>query len=519
MEITVIFPYFFKPITFSRPEFTKRTASSGISLVELIITVAVLAIVATISVLAVNGVNRSAQHSKLNSDVQTLNSAIKLYVSNGGNLGSLTTPADVLAKLKTSRSQNDRKLHVGAPSGRFIDPRVAAVDVPETSWKRRATYDSGNQRFNAASTGPGVEFVLDETIAEAAAIIETRSHGAVSYAQNSSWVWDHTATNNPSAPQGPSVFNTNPNVTDTTPTPPPPPPPPPPTPPGPGPGPTPPPQPNAPRLATPIYDKGWGSYSETEFPLQVTITNRPPPAIADAIYQINNDAWLPYTGPVSVPMNSSLRAQFLSTDPNAHIDSYQAYAYYYPVPDSLSGTVSSDFHSPTGGPNLVYAITNDADRFTHGDPIYILDGEPVNSGDPNVLQFTSQSFANVAPWQKFKLGDFFYHNGSSYYDSHATGVTLAMTINLPDRNAALNFNLNLELINTENDPDDANASADYVKITNLTQNIPLQINGVNYRIQLEFGATDSFGFSSQSQFHVYEGATGQGELLGTFLPY
>lgn len=501
----------------SIPSLPKRTACSGISFVELIVTVSALAIVATISVFAVNGVNRSAQHSKLESDVQTLNSAIKLYVSNGGNLGSLTNPSDVLAKLKTSRSQNDRKLHVGAPSGRFIDPRVAAVGVPESSWKMRASYNPGNQRFNAASTGPGVEFVLDETIAEAAAIIETRSHGAVSYAQNSSWVWDHTATNNPSAPQGPSVFNTNPDVTNTTPTLPPPPPPPPPTP-GPGPGPVTPTTPNPSLLASPIFDKEWGSYSESEFPLQVTITNRPPPAIADAIYQINNNAWLPYTGPVSIPINSSLRAQFLSRDLNTHIDSYEVYAFYFTLPESLTGTVSGDFHSPIGGPNLVYTITNDSDRFTHGDPVYIFDGEPVNSGDPNVLQFTSQSFSNVAPWEKFKLGDFYYHNGNSYYDSHATGVTLAMTINLPDRNATFNFNLNLELINTANDPDDANASADYVKITNLTQNIPLQIDGVNYRIQLEFGATDSFGFSSQSQFHVYEGATGQGELLGTFRP-
>lgn len=503
----------------SRRTLYSKTSLSGISLVELVITVAVLAIVATISVLAVNGVNRSAQHSKLESDVKTLNSAIKLYVSNGGSLGSLSQPADVLAKLKTTRSKDDKELHVGAPSGRLIDARVAAVAVPETSWKMRASYNAASQQFESASTGPGVEFVLDETIAEDAATIESRSHGAVSYAQNSSWVWDHTATNNPSAPQGPSVFNTNPDVTDTTPTLPPVTPPPPPPTPGPGPGPVTPSPPNPPRLATPIYDKGWGSYSETEFPLQVTITNRPAAPLANVIYQINSDAWLPYTGPVSVPMNSSLRAQFISRDPNAHIDSYQSYAYYYPVPDSLSGTVSGDFHSPTGGPNLVYTITNDSDRFTHGDPVYILDGEPVNSGDPNVLQFTSKSFANVAPWEKFKLGDVFYHNGSSYYDSHATGVVLAMTITLPDRGAVLNFNLNLDLINTENDPDDANASADYVKITNLTQNIPLQINGVNYRIQLEFGATDSFGFSSQSQFHVYEGATGQGELLGTFLPY
>ncbi|HRQ90775.1 MAG TPA: choice-of-anchor K domain-containing protein, partial [Bacteroidia bacterium] len=131
---------------------------------------------------------------------------------------------------------------------------------------------------------------------------------------------------------------------------------------------------------------------------------------------------------------------------------------------------------------------------------------------------TSTAFSNVPPGQKFKVGDFYYHNGSTYYDSHATGVKLRISIDLPERGQAISFDLNLDLVNTENDPDDAAASADYVRITNLSQNIPLQINGVNYKIVLEFGATDSFGFSNGSQFHVYEGATGQGELLGTFLP-
>lgn len=59
--------------------------------------------------------------------------------------------------------------------------------------------------------------------------------------------------------------------------------------------------------------------------------------------------------------------------------------------------------------------------------------------------------------------------------------------------------------------------ADYVRITNLQQNIGLEINGVAYQMRLEFGATDSFGFSTNSEFHVYEGATGQGEVLATFI--
>lgn len=62
------------------------------------------------------------------------------------------------------------------------------------------------------------------------------------------------------------------------------------------------------------------------------------------------------------------------------------------------------------------------------------------------------------------------------------------------------------------------ASADYVILTNLNQPLPLEINGVRYRMLLEFSATDSFGFSTKNQFHVFEGATGRGALLGTFLP-
>jgi len=491
---------------------------SGISLVELLLTIIVVGIIATVSTMAVSHINQNAQHRKLESDVQTLNSAIKIYVANGGSLASISDPNAILSKLKTTRSKTDKTLHVGAPSGRMIDARVAAVVVPDGGWKLRAIYNSASQQFDISAAGAGVEFVLDETIAEANAPVETRSHGAVSYAENSTWVWDHASTNNPAAPHGPSVFNTNPNVTDTSPTivPDPIPDPDP----GPGPGPDPDPgPPPLPRLDTPILDKGWGSYPETQFPLTVAVTNTPATIVAKTFYQINSGPWTPYTGPVSVPMNSSLRAQFIAVDPSVNQNSYETYAYYYPVPENLTGTVTANFHGPSGGPNLVYTITNNGDRFTHGDPVFILDGVPVNSGDSNVLQFSGKAFSNIAPGQKFKLGDFFYHNGSSYYDSHATGVALAITIAIPDRSASLSFDLNLDLVNTPNDPDDANASADYVRITNLTQNIPLQINGVNYRIQLEFGATDSFGFASNSEFHVYEGATGQGELIGTFLPY
>ncbi|MBP6601595.1 MAG: choice-of-anchor K domain-containing protein [Verrucomicrobiales bacterium] len=497
----------------------KNRFLKGLSLVELFLTIGVIAILATITGLAVTHVGESARDRKLESDVSTLNAAIKLYISNGGSLATLTAPDHILKKLKSTRSKADKELHVGAPSGRMIDARVSTIAVADGDDGLRATYNAAEIRFDIASSGAGVRFILDNNLAEVASDVESRSHGAVNYAQSSTWVWDNAGASNPNAPQGPNTFTTNPTVADTTPgtvvTPPS----------GGGEGEgggggsdDPPADPIPPQLPTPIFDKGWGAYPEDDFPLTVTITNVPSSADAEVIYQIGSGTWGVYTAPVSIPMNSSLRAQFIAKVPTAYLDSYQNYTYYYPVPDSLSGTVEANFHSPVGGPNLVYQITNDNDRFVHGDSVYILDGEPINTGDPNVLEFTSQSFSDIPPGTKFKLGDFYYHNGNSYYDSHATGVMLQIIIDLPERGQTLTIDLNLDLINTPNDPDDANASADYVQITNLSQNIPLQINGVNYRIQLEFGATDSFGFSNQSQFHVYEGATGQGELLGTFYP-
>jgi len=275
--------------------------------------------------------------------------------------------------------------------------------------------------------------------------------------------------------------------------------------------------PEPPKLATPKFSKASGAHPEEDFPLSVSISNMPSAADADVIYQIGSGSWQAWNGPVTIEMNESLRAQFMAKDTSSYRNSSESYASFFPVASSFSGTTDGDFHSPKGGETLEYSISADGDSFEHGDPVFVLDGTPINSGETNTLNFSAKPFASVPPGQKFKLGDFFYHNGSSYYDSHATNVRLAIVIEMPDRGETITFDLNLDLVNTENDPDDANASADFVRITNLQQNIGLQINGIGYQMRLEFGATDSFGFSTNSEFHVYEGATGQGEVLATFI--
>lgn len=495
-----------------------RHRCRALSMTELLITIAVISILAAVSAVAVSQVTQNAQSQKLNSDVSTLNSAIRIYLSNGGNLDSVATANDVLTKLKTSRTKADKETHVGAPSGRMIDNRVSTSPVAANSWRARAVYNVATQRFEIVENQAGIEFTLDDDLAEVRAGNETRDPNAVSYAANSTWVWDHASTDNPTAPDGPSTFaiNTNvvdsdPNATVVVPVPP--------TSSGGGGGGSTDPTttPELPRLPWPRLNLDGGAHPEDDFMLSVVVQNVPPAADADPVYQINGGSWSTYGGPIDIDMNDTLRVQFRTLDSSRFRDGNTRTEFYYPVPDTLSGTVNGDFFNASGGPNLKYEITNGADTFTHGDPIYILDGEPINSGDPNVLEFTGRPFADVAPGEQFKLGEFYYRNGNSYYDSHATGVKLRVTINLPERGETFSFDLNLDLVNTPNDPDDPDASADFVKITNLQQNVNLQINGVGYRMKLEFGATDSFGFSTESSFHVYEGATGRGDLIGTFL--
>lgn len=497
--------------------------TAAISAVELVITVAVIGFVATISIMAVNAVTGGTQGQKTETDVKTLNAAITMYLANGGNLDEVTTADQLLNKLKSSRSKSDKRRHVGAPSGKMIDPRVSIRLIAENSKQPGAIFNSNSKRFEVVSIGKRFEFILDDELNEFSSGIEDRDHSLVAYSKNSSWVWDHAALSNPNLPSGPTTATTGNSPGDSVPS-------------------TDagggdddggddgdddddgnggsnddPPAPLPPRLPTPQFDLSPGGHPDSDFPLSVSITNMPASETSTVVYKTNGGSWQVYGGAIEVPMNTTVSAQFLSTDTSLYRDSSTRSGLYYPVPTSLNGTVDGAFGIPTGGPNLVYNLSNGNKTLSHGDPIYLLDGVEVNTGDPNVLQFTPGTISNVAPGQKFTLGTLFYHNGSSYYDSHATAGKLTILITFPDLNESVGLDLNMDMVNTANDPDDLAASADYVKILNLTQNIPLSINGVAYQIRLEFGATDSFGFSSASQFHVYEGATGQGQILGTFL--
>ena len=485
-----------------------RRGQHGYSLIELLSVIGLITILASLGFVFATLMMRTAQKSKLEQDIATLNSAIRVYTSNGGDLSGLSAPSAVLSEPKTTRSSADQKLHTGAPPGRMIDPRVVEQAVTVADWESRAAYSVAKQQFVLVDTDTaGVLFRLDESLNEMTIPIEIRSHGAVNYAKNETWIWDHGSLENPHRPSGQTGPNTGTAPPNSDP--------------GAGTGgtgpatggggggvgepePAPEPAPVIPRLPYPQYDKPGGAHLDTDFPLTLSLTNVPDAGIANTLIRVGSSAWEPYTGSVSVPMNTRVWAQYRAIDPAAYKNSYTNSKHFYPIVSSLSGNVSGSFHTPEGGDNLDTTISEGGNFFSNGNPTIDLNGEIIDAGEPNTLQFNKANITDVAPGQQFKIGDLNYHNyhnGTTFNDSHATEVTLEVSIAIQNPNQVLTFNLEMELVNTDNSLDD-DASADYVRLTNLTQPVALNINGVGYEIQLEFGGADSFGFATSNQFHV-----------------
>ena len=79
-----------------------RLRPRGFTLVEILITVGVIASLAGLAYVGLHAnINAVSQRAKLPQDVATMNRAVETYLASGGSLDGVTSPAAVLAKLKT----------------------------------------------------------------------------------------------------------------------------------------------------------------------------------------------------------------------------------------------------------------------------------------------------------------------------------------------------------------------------------------------------------------------------------
>ena len=535
---------FFSPSQHRRnlSHWRRDSQSRAFSTLEVLIAVGVLAVVAAVGVMAMSGVTKGSKVAKLESDIATLNGAVKTYVASGGNFSGATTVNEVLAKMKTVVTAAQAKTQINPLTGSVIDRRLVAEmqTVAEAATSEpRVYWNPAEQSFTLANSGGvGVKrFVLDESLSGVAIQTEGRDGGSMAFNSSNGWVWNNSGQWTTDSTLTPSGVNTTPF-------------------------PSPPPPasatagtatagtatagtatagsatagtstagtstggtatagddgtpPDPPRLPWPQVTPPDGAYVSTDYPLSVTVANASTYGANGILkYQIDSGAWTPYVSVIAVQPDQTLRVQAFTTDATAYRDSYQNSGYYYAVASSFAGATDGKWKDVGGGPNLVYTITEAETFLSHGTPeIDLGDGTIVTAGEANTMKFLNANFSGVLPGQEFLLGEILYHNGTTFDTSHADAVRLQLDLAFTSPVVTERINIMLDLINTENtsDPD---ASADYVKFRNVNQVIQIDVGGATYDLDLQFGTTDANGFASSDQFHVYEGATARGELRGT----
>ena len=286
----------------------------GFSLTEVLVGVAALAIVASIAVSAMVGVHSGTRASKLNSDVTTINAAIKAYIASGGDLSGAKTADQVLGRLKATASAERARRLTGLSSS-VIDERLACRMQSEQEAKDsspRARWNPTEMQFVIESSGaPGIkEFYFSAEALAASDNVETAQEdkderaGKMLFSKESGWIWDYQ-DNAPDVIPGPTVVQLG------TPSPPPPYVPPVPAAAASAPSPSTSPIP----LAEPVFSPLGGIFPMDGFPLSVTLTNPNPAGVSKIAYSLDAASWHDYSGPLSIPADTTVLATAIALDP------------------------------------------------------------------------------------------------------------------------------------------------------------------------------------------------------------
>lgn len=509
---------------------------AGFTLLELVITISLIGVMTSVGVSLLYDDSGSAKTAKLESDLATLNQMVVIYTADGGSVAGLTSPQAVIDKMKRIRPQAEWQRHVGAASGRLVDVRLRArlTTQPSPDGTPRATWNRTKQRFELTTgTGSAVsEFYLDESLAGTDFGSESRTKSAVTFNTSSKgWVWGDSsnapAVNylnpqpfDPAAPaEGFNPDEAAPSTSDPTTTdssggggsgggggg-------------GSGDGST---LPTLAKLPQPTISPPGGTFAFASFPSTATISrNGAPPSASDMMYRINSGSWAVYNGgPIPITPAMRLQARNVSTRPAEYADSNITSQTYYRLTSGFSGTGDGNWGNAIGGTNLVTNIQNDSEisTFKHGNTKLDLgNGEYLDAGVENVISFTPEQFDTITPNTWFKFGEMTMLNGTTFYNSEATGVTLSTNLHLTQPSLDFTTHIDLGLTSTENTSDRL-ASADIVELKNPTTDVRVTIDGVEYRLELSWTTLDpGAGVVQGNKFYIFEGATAKAELRARF---
>ena len=461
----------------------------GFTLVELTVAVLIVALIAGLGYVTAERFVKGSERTKLQGDLNTLNSAVKVYLAQGGRLDVGTNdPNAVLGFLRTEVAADDAEAHVGL-KGALVDSRLRAIMLTEAeqeSSRNRVVWSPSERRFKMVNSGPGVkEFALVGDVSTTELVRDT----SVQYARESNWIWDYSDA--PLPARGSMVQpSTSPGMSPTAPAA----------------------SLSVGTLSPPALSISGGTYDYSLFPLSVTITDTNTAGTARILYQIDDGEWQVYSGAgvVILPTAQTRLAAFCqSASPDLWLDSTTAVETYGTV--TFSGDSGGEFVNPVGGVDMEASSTvvDGEAQFQWGEAATSL-GYP----RPSELKFRGAEFSSIILEQEFVLGTLDYYNGTIWAGTGADAVDLDVVLDFTVV-PGTQISFQLELINTvndfENNTNDENA--DYVKLTAPVQTLSTTIGGATYYVHLSFGDSGPGSYTTDSTFHVWEGAEATGTIL------
>jgi len=463
----------------------RRMTLRGFSLLETLMAVAVLSTVVAFGYLIITGTTVAAQAGKLQSDVATINNAVRTYLVNGGKLAASATPDEVLARLKTTADATSGA-HMAGVKGSMLDARLRGI--PATSaGTERAVWNAGKQRFEIASTGVGFS-AFDLGGDPAAPVVEESRDRMLNLGVRDNWVWDHSSSSRTSRPAMRQVMTMNTAQFN------------------------PPPPPVVTRLAAPEVSIPGALYDLSAYNpiLPVRLMDPNPAGTAKIYYSLDDGRWVEYTGsPVSIPaeLTSRLRTYASPMNGDLYEDSEERLETYETI--FFTGTATGNFHSPLGDTRLVTNLAAGAKQ-----PVFKWGTPASGTLRQNSLSLTTGTFTRIAPDQEFQLGTLTYYNGTTASGTNATSVQVAVDLSMgtPPVRETLNFTFRLQ--STPNRNVNADADADFVWIPDVSTSFRTTIKGQQFELILRFGEHGPNGFTTIDTFHAHEGKELRGTIYG-----
>ncbi len=284
-------------------ESVRSRNTSGLSLVEVVILVSVISVLAAMGMSRLGtGTRDAANEVKMEQDLRILNSAVSAYVASGGDLSGVSSPSDVLVRLKTRASEEQRRRLPGL-GGSFLSGEVEfeyQSDEEAKSGAPRLAWSSERNRFDLIREGGDgiLNVVMNRSgVVSSEEAEETRST-SMQFAAKSSWIWDYqdaavaTPVGASSIPTGEKPSSVPAATAASSP-----------------------PMVRNP-LQPPAFSIPGGRFPEYDFPISLELTNPNPTGVGRVYYSVNYRAWQPCQPGevVSVSPETSIKAQVVPVD-------------------------------------------------------------------------------------------------------------------------------------------------------------------------------------------------------------